>query len=233
LSADRILAWLGLTIGLLGLIPIFRDSSAQLRLAYCFALLLLLILFAVLYRSGRGPQYSTLSMRKTLVLKASDGSHAELLREQKIRVNFSSMSEIWCRNIVADGSIANLRIDGVALQDVDQEWLGCLLDIRKRFLRTLYRGDEESVLWSYDLINSFPKQKEFIDHDVTPGTQLLELVVELPEQRPCREARLEEKVAGEPSKQLKDPEILRSGTLVRATIRAPKEGRTIRLSWQW
>jgi hypothetical protein len=227
------LAWVGVGIGILGLIPIFGGASVQLRIAYASALILLLVLFTVLYRIGRGPQYSTISMTKTLTFTEGNGNRATLVREQKIKVNYGSMREIWCRNIVADGRIADVQIDGVPLQDDDQEWLGCLLDIRKRFLRTLYRGDQESVVWSYDLIDSFPKQQEFIDHDVTPGTQLLELIVELRGDKLCRATRLEEKVAGEPSKQLKNPEILMNGTRIRAIVRSPKEGRTIRLSWQW
>jgi membrane protein implicated in regulation of membrane protease activity len=62
MSTDRVLAWLGVAIGILGLIPIFQNSSLQLRLAYAVALTLLLVLFIFLYRSGRGPQYATLSM---------------------------------------------------------------------------------------------------------------------------------------------------------------------------
>jgi len=190
------------------------------------------MLFTVLYRSGRGPQYSTISMKKALTFADGSENRASLVREQKIRVNYGSMSEIWCRNIVADGRIQNVRIDGIFIEPEDREQLGCLLDIRKKFLRTLYRGDLESVTWSYDLLDSFPNKQEFIDHDVTPGTRLLELTVALPATRPCRGAKLEERVAGEPSRQLGDPSITQNGTVLRAIVKFPKEGRTIRFSWQ-
>jgi hypothetical protein len=172
-------------------------------------------------------------MKKTLTFADSSGISANLIREQKIRVNYGSMSEIWCRNIVADGAIQNLLVDGLPPEHEDQEKLGCLLAVRKKFLRTLYRGDCESVTWSYNLLHSFPNKQEFIDHDVTPGTQLLELIVHLPENRPCRGVKLEEKVAGEPSRQLQDPDVTRSGIMLYAKVKSPKEGRTIRLSWQW
>lgn len=156
-----------------------------------------------------------------------------LVREQRIKINYGSMNEIWCRNIVADGQIENFRIDGIPPDADDQARLGCLLDVRKRFLRTLYRGDEETVAWSYDLVDSFPENQEFMDHDVTPGTRLLELVVELPAGDPCLGTRLEEKVAGEPSRQLQNPKIERNATVIRAIVKRPHHGRTIRLSWQW
>lgn len=180
MNTDRLLAWVGVAIGILGLIPIFRDASNQVRLAYATGLVALLITFMVLYRAGKGPQYSTMSMKKTLTFTGGDRRYATLVREQRIKINYGSMNEIWCRNIVADGQIENFRIDGIPPDADDQARLGCLLDVRKRFLRTLYRGDEETVAWSYDLVDSFPENQEFMDHDVTPGTRLLELVVELP-----------------------------------------------------
>lgn len=180
LNTDRLLGIVGVVIGLLGLIPIFRDANAQEGILYCIALFLLLSLFIVLFRSGKGPQYSTTAMRKTLEFKSPDGAKATLTRDQSIRVNYGSMDEIWCRNIVADGKIENVRVDGESPLPEDRQALGCLLDVRKRFGTTLYRGQETTVCWTHDLVDSFPGRREFVDHDVTPATHLLELVVALP-----------------------------------------------------
>jgi hypothetical protein len=234
MSADRSLAVTGVVIGLLGLIPIFRDASSQERILYTVALLLLGGLFIAIYRSGKGPQYSTKSMRKTLRFLTADGTRATFTRDQAIRVNYGSMDEIWCRNIVADGTIENVRVDGQVPAEEDQQTLGCLLDVRKRFGSTLYRAQKTSVCWTHDLINSFPDQREFIDHDVTPATDQLELIVELPEgPRKFRDAVLEERVAGEPSRSLGAPAIEQNGLLLHAIIRKPRAGRTIRMSWSW
>lgn len=233
-NSDRLLGIVGVVIGVLGLIPIFRDSNTQLRILYSGALILLFIIFVLLYTSGRGPQYATTCMKKTLRFKAEDGSRATFLREQTIRINYGFMNEIWCRNIVADGRVENLKIDDRAPLPQDQERLGCLLDVRKRFEPNLSKGQEATVCWSHDLIDSFPDRREFIDHDVTPATRYLELVVELPgEVRRFSKASLEEKVAGEPSRNLSSPHIERNGTILRAKIKSPRPGRTLRLSWEW
>lgn len=233
-NTDRTLAVLGAVIGLLGLIPIFRDANRQERILYCVALLLLSALFLVLYRAGRGPQYSTIKMRKTLEFQTPDAARATFTRDQKIRVNYGSMDEIWCRNIVADGRIENVRVDGDSPTTDDMQTLGCLLDVRKRFPVTLYRGREVTVCWTHDLINSFPDSREFIDHDVTPATIVLELIVTLPNgPRKFHDVALEERVAGEPSRSLGSPAIEQNGLHLRATIKRPHPGRTIRLSWGW
>lgn len=231
MSTDRILAWVGVAIGILGLIPIFRDSSLQLRVAYAVILLLLLVLFTFLYRSGRGPQYATRSMTKTLKIVESDGSLARMSREQRIRVNYGQLGEIWCRNIVADGSIQNLLIDNNPPDD--EKKMGCLLSICKRFTTPLFRGQEASILWTYDLRDAFTEKNERIEHDVTPGTYYLELIVELPDSRPCRSATLHESVSGEPARLLPDPAIELHGTVLKAVVKRPSEGHTICLSWEW
>lgn len=233
-NTDRSLHVVCIVIGLLGLIPIFHDSNNQLRVLYVIALALLLVVFYVLYRSGRGPQYSTTMMRKHLRFLSDDGAKATFTREQTIRINYGSMNEIWCRNIVADGVIENVQVDGLVPSAEDQQRLGCLLDVRKVFTSTLYKGQAATVCWSHDLINSFPDRREFIDHDVTPATRLVELVVELPKgQRKFENPTLEERVAGEPSRGLVPPSIEQNGKILRAKIKSPHSGRTIRLSWEW
>jgi hypothetical protein len=233
-NTDRALAVVGIVIGLLGLIPIFRESSNQLRVSYVAALALLFAVFYVLYKSGRGPQYSTTSMKKHLRFVTNDGTRATFTREQTIMINFGCMDEIWCRNIVADGSIQNVQVDGQTPLQEDQQHLGCLLDVRKRFGGTLYKGQTATVCWSHDLVDSFPDRREFIDHDVTPATKLLDLTVELPAgQRKFSKVKLEERVAGEPSRNLEAPAVEQNGTIIRAKIKSPHPGRTIRLSWEW
>ena len=234
-NTDRALAVIGVVIGLLGLIPIFRDASTQERILYAIVLTLLLAAFAILYRSGRGPQYSTTIVRKTVKFSQEDGSKAYFAREQTIRINYGSMAEIWCRNIVADGSIQNVLVDNQAPLPDDQRKLGCLLDVRKRFSSTLYKGQETTICWSYDLIDSFLGRTEFIEHEVTPATHLVELVVELPAgaARMFRNPKLEERVAGEPSRSLLDPQIAQNGHVIHTKIKAPHPGRTIRLSRDW
>jgi hypothetical protein len=48
MNADRKIAWLGIALSALGLLPIFRDASIQLIIAYCVAFLSLLGFFLYL-----------------------------------------------------------------------------------------------------------------------------------------------------------------------------------------
>jgi len=220
LNTDRSLAVIGVVIGLLGLVPIFRDAETQGRVLYSVSLSLLLLVFVVLYKSGRGPQYSTTMMRKSLKFQTSEATRATFTRDQTIRVNY--------------GSMENVQVDGETPPAEDRQTLGCLLDVRKRFGATLYRGQVTTVCWTHDLVDSFPNRREFIDHDVTPATDLLELVVELPQGlRKFHDAALEERVAGEPARSLGSPTIEQNGLRLRATIKKPHPGRTIRMSWGW
>jgi hypothetical protein len=230
--SDRQLAWFGIVLGaFLGLIPIFRDSNDQLRVACAAAVIALFIATLILARQGTGPQYTTLSMKKTLEIVAEDGSFARLHREQRIRVRYGHLSEIWCRNLVADGSITNLLIDGVNPDDFERT--GCLLSICKKFGEPLFRGQEVTVLWTYDLLDSFPATHEALEHDITPGMQHLELEVRLPDGRRGRNAASHKLFAGEPAKQLAEPVVEGNGRTIRVSQKGLAEGSTIRLSWDW
>lgn len=230
--SDRQLAWFGICLGaILGLIPIFRDSNSQVKLACAAAVIALVGAFLIMAFQGTGPQYKTVSMKKTLEIVTADGSLAHLHREQRIRVRYGHLSEIWCRNIVADGNLTNLRIDG-AYPDAFEN-TGCLLSICKKFGEPLFRGQEVTVIWTYDLVNSFPASHEALEHDVTPGMQHLELEVRLPQGRLGRNTTLHKLFAGEPAKQLPAPSVEKNGRVLRAKQKGLAEGSTIRLSWDW
>ena len=170
-------------------------------------------------------------MKKTLEIVTDDGSLAHLHREQRIRVRYGHLGEIWCRNIVADGSITNLRIDGAPPDGF--ETTGCLLSVCKKFGEPIFRGQEVTVVWTYDLVDSFSADHEALEHDVTPGMHHLELEVRLPERRLGRNAALHELFAGEPAKQLNAPVLEQNGKVLRAKRKGLTEGSTIRLSWDW
>jgi hypothetical protein len=158
---------------------------------------------------------------------------ANLTREQRIRVNYGSIQEIWCRGIYSDGSIDNFKVDGEAVPAYDQSWSGPVVDLRKRFSEAIFNNHETTVAWAYDLHNSFPAKHEALDHDVTPGTEELELTVRLPAERLCVRTSLHALVGGEPVEQMDDPEISQDRKTLHAHVKSPKNGHTLRLSWDW
>jgi hypothetical protein len=233
MSADRKIAWFGIGLSVLGLLPIFRDANTQLIVAYCLLFLALIAFFIYAAYRTSGPQFSTVSLKKVLTIQDKGGVLANLTREQRIRVNYGSIAEIWCRSIYADGSIDNFKVDGAVVPAYDQSWFGPIVDLRKRFTEAIFDGHETTVAWTYDLHNSFPDKHEALDHDVTPGTKEVELTVHLPSDRPCVKASLHVLAGGDPVSQLDDPEISEDRKTLRARMKSPKSGHTLRLSWDW
>jgi hypothetical protein len=214
-------------------VPIFRDANTQLMIAYCLLFLSLLGFFLYAAYRTSGPQFSTVSLKKVLTIQDKDGVLANLTREQRIRVNYGSIQEIWCRGIYSDGSIDNFKVDGEAVPAYDQSWSGPVVDLRKRFSEAIFNNHETTVAWAYDLHNSFPAKHEALDHDVTPGTEELELTVRLPAERLCVRTSLHALVGGEPVEQMDDPEISQDRKTLHAHVKSPKNGHTLRLSWDW
>jgi hypothetical protein len=233
MNTDRKIAWFGIGLSALGLLPIFRDANTQLMVAYCLLFLALLGFFLYAAYRTSGPQFSTVSLKKVLTIRDKNGVLSNLTREQRICVNYGSISEIWCRGIYADGTVDNFTVDGEAVPTYDQNWSGPTVDLRKRFSEAIFIGHETTVAWAYDLHNSFPAKHEALDHEVTPGTGILELTVKLPADRICIRSSLHVLVGGEPVKQLEDPEISNDRKTLHARVRSPKNGHTLRLSWDW
>ena len=233
MSTDRKIAWFGVALSALGLIPILRDASVQLMAAYCLLFFSLFGFFLYAAYRTSGPQFSTVSLKKVLTVQDREGHLAHLTREQRIRVNYGSIAEMWCRGIYSDGSIDNFTVDGDAVPAHDQSWSGKVVDLRKRFSEAIFDGHETAVAWAYDLHNSFPAKHEALDHEVTPGTREVELTVHLPADRLCIKASLHVLVGGEPVSQMDDPEIAADRKTLHARVKSPKNGHTLRLSWDW
>jgi len=233
MSSDRKIAWFGIGLSVLGLIPIFRDASVQLIVVYCLLFLVLVGFFLYAAYRTSGPQYTTISLKKVLTIQDRDGRLASLTREQRIRVNYGSIQEIWCRGIYSDGSIDNFKVDGEPVPAFDQICSGPIIDLRKRFSEAIFSSHETTISWAYDLHDSFPAKHEALDHEVTPGTSLVELTVHLPVSRTCIRASMHVLVGGEPVEQMEDPAISQDRKTLHAWVKSPKNGNTLRLSWDW
>ncbi len=223
----------GIGLSALGLVPLFRDANTQLILAYCFLFFALLGFFLYAAYRTSGPPFTTISLKKVLTIQGRDGRLASLTREQRIRVNYGSIQEIWCRGIYADGTVDNFKVDGEAVPAFDQNWSGPVVDLRKRFSEAIFSGHETTVEWSYDLYDSFPARHESLDHEIVPGTREVELTVHLPAERTCIGASLHILAGGEPVGQMDDPEISEDRKTLHTMVKSPKSGHTLRLSWNW
>jgi hypothetical protein len=237
MSTDRKIAWLGIGLSALGLVPIFRDAKTQLIVAYCVAFLAVLAFFLYTVYRTSGPQYTTTSLKKELTIHDKDATLASLRREHRIHVNYGSIAEIWCRSIYGNGTpdstVDNFKVDGKPVPAQDQLLSGNEVDLRMRFSEPVFSGHETTVVWGYDLHKSFPEKHEALEHTVTPGTREVELIVHLPADRLCVKAALHVVVGGETVNQLEDPEISEERKTLHSRVKSPKSGHTLRLSWDW
>lgn len=231
MSTDRMLAWVGVVIGLLGLIPIFESANLQLRIAYSIILFLLLAGFIFLYRYGRGPIYETIRLRKVVTITQKDGSLAELRREQTIRVRYGSLDGIWWRGNSADGSLSEFKVDG---NDPDKiETSAGEQSFYKAFQPPLPKGEEQQVNWSLQVIDSFKLAQESFEHNTIPWTKELEMEINFPHDRKCRNPRFYVKIAGDYVGPHDGMENIGDGLQLVAKVHAPKPGHTYCIGWAW
>jgi membrane protein implicated in regulation of membrane protease activity len=231
MNTDRMLAWVGLTIGILGLIPIFRDASLQLQIAYSVVLVLLVAFFVFVYRSGRGPSYETLLMKKVLTIEDKGGTLAGIKREQKIRARFGNLEGVWWRGNIADGTLSDFKVDG---RDPDRtETVGGTLSLYKAFKRPLLRNEEKTILWSMKANGSFKNDSETFGHETVPKTKELVLEINFPTGRPCRNPIFYVQVAGNYVGPQDGLENNAYGQQLVATVHGPKQGHTYCVDWEW
>ncbi len=231
MNTDRMLAWAGLVIGLLGLIPIFRDTSVQIRVAYLIALALLLVVFALPVFTARGLNYKTLLARKVVTIQDTGGTQAEISSEQTIRVRYGSLNGIWWNGLTADGTFSDPKANGQPPTQTKR--LGTTLSYYFEFKPPLSRGETKTVVWSIKARDSFTNTNEAILHDTTPWTKKLEMEVYLPEGRPAKNPKLHVEVAGIYTDTLEDPENIGNGRRLVAVVNRPKKGHTYSLDWEW
>jgi hypothetical protein len=232
-STDRKLAWLGIGLSLLGLIPIFRDANTQLIVAYCLLFVALTGAFVYVALRTSGPQFTTILIKKILTIEDRAGATASLVREHTFRVNYGSIQEIWCRGIYADGTMDAFKVDGKDVPPSDRVSEGATLALRKRFPDPIFSDHEERAMWSYIVHDSFPAEQEALDHEVIPGTKLVELTVILPADRTCIAATTHIYAGGEAVGQEPDPEVSPDRRTITAKVKSPKSGHTVRLGWKW
>jgi len=231
LTTDRKIAWAGLLIGIVALFPLFKEAGWQ------WTLLLTLAVFAagsyLVYTEWRFTRsaFTTLTIQKKVVIRDIHGADASLVRTQKIRANYNFVSEIWFRNMVADGNFGPVKIDGEDPARTTR--MGCLASHAKIFNPPLSRGAVREVRLECDVKDSFPDRVEGLLHEVAQDTRLLILEVNMPEGRTCKTAQVLLESAGEPAKRLEDPEISDDRRKMIAKIKRPMTGFTYHLSWTW
>jgi hypothetical protein len=229
MNVDRVLAIVGIAIGIPGFLLLFISDQ------WVHGVLVLLLVCALaawwFYARWRDnlPVFTVLELTKRLTIISADGRSASLARSQKVRINHKGITEWWCRQISADGTVTNITIDQLP-PDVTTS-TGGTIQVCRRFQYPKQRGEEWESTLTYNIADSFTKPHEELIHMVAFRTKKLVLEVELP--RNCTHADLRFTFGGEQGEKLSDPELSNNNRTITATIKRPRIGAQYHLGWEW
>jgi len=226
MSWDRILAYVGIIVGLPGFLILFMGDRYVLGI---FALIVVALLFWHLWSLQR-PNFTVVEIDKLLRIH-DQGQTASFVREQTMKANHKGLTEFWIKGISADGQIERILIDDNKPDEVRVE-AGDIL-VCKRFPQPLKRGKEFKLRHSYDLINSFPNNTEMLIHTANFKTKVVRMRVELPPGRPCKAARASLRFGGQFHAELARPTVYSGNKRIEIEIRKPKLGGDYYLEWDW
>ena len=231
MTVDRVLAIVGIIIGVPAFLALFIQSAHKREAILSLIIIALVVGFRMLLTyKRRRPQFSIRSVKKHFVIHDAAGATASFEGTRKMRANFKGATEFWYRNIVQDGSIANIKIDGKN-PDVTETVCGTT-HICKRFARPLEEGEEFETSFSYDLANSFTNPKrEGVIHNNGFRTDEVELTVDLP--RPCTRAEFRRTFVGDEGELLPSPTLSNGNLRITAKVKKPLIGASYHVEWDW
>jgi hypothetical protein len=147
--------------------------------------------------------------------------------------NINGLKEIWYRNVAADGTIANVEIDGLTPSPANVVTQLGLTHYRIPFGEPLKKGQQIGNRVTYDLIDSFVKNSEAMIHVVNQKTLKLRLSVYFPAGRLFKRAKFTELYGGAKAQILKEIGNSGSEEKLEVEIEYPKLGASYELRWDW
>lgn len=219
--------WALLVTGVPGFLLFFVSVNAGL-VALVLALIGGTVWYLILIRQ---PVFTILEVEKILTVHDADGHRASLQRNQKAKANHHGVTEFWCRNISADGSIENILIDN-QLPHEQKKGAG-EIQVCKHFAQALTRGQQFNTSLYYEMVDSFRSNPEILIHIVESKTRKVRLIVHLPQSRPCRSAKAFSCFGGHVCKILPPPNITDMGCKIEVILNKPEIGAEYCLEWDW
>lgn len=223
--ADIIIGLASLFLSIPGFLLLFYSDHIAVGI---LAIIISVVLGIIWYWLNKQP-FTILMIEKTLIIYDVNGKKANLCRKQNTRANHKGLTEFWCRNISADGSISNICINNE--KPVETRVEAGDLQVCARFKKPKHAGDKFNLVISYDLENAFQQQTESLIHVVSMETKNLKMRVEFPKDRLPKTATATLRFGGDTYKELPAPEIF--GNTVIMEIKKPRLGAEYCLEWEW
>lgn len=231
-TLDRVLAVLGVLLGIPAILGFFSQRFGE---GLLLTGLVLLIVGYLLYRryEESQPLFTYLEMHKILKFHDAAATTAGFSTIVTARANHTGVSQLWFRNINADGDVTNFRIDGAPVpQNLIVKKAGSY-EVCKQFDRPLRRGDTEQITLSYDLINAFSSTHEGITHVTVTKTKKLKIRVEFHSQRVGHNVRFYAAYGGGIEKDLDPPRFDNTGLALEIELEGLKTAAYYTIDWNW
>lgn len=228
---DRMLAFVGLLLGIIGIIIPFLNVG----IAYTLTLLtvsMLALTFAYYWQFFTNlPPYSIRSVEVTLVLE--DDEKATLTKDYKIRANYNHLDRMLHRNIASDGSVENICWDNEPIPANQITKILGEYEVDVHFDNVCKRWRVFPGSLSYDLIKSFSDpNREGIYYNVDFPIKSVRIRICLPENHPCKGATAY-RIIGIGKIPIKDPDISHNNCRIELEVSRPRVGIEIAIFWTW
>jgi len=237
MNLDRLFAIGGFVLGIPGVVALFFSADVSVGAsAIVVAFLAIALSFAVTYYKNR-PPYKFKKAEATLDIKARDGSVATLTKIYKFVPNIRDQHTFIHRNIAADGTVNNFQWENGA---IDPHWLRKVLHQYEVTIDFGYPplrvGQTVDHKLQYDVLNSFPAQKEGWFFVVEYPFKHLHLTLKFPEDRPITSLESSRTIgASVQSLGLGLDAVKAAGNrqYIELDIKKPKLGAQYEIWWRW
>jgi hypothetical protein len=225
---EDLLAYVGIALSIPGVVLLFSDKAA-----IGILVLVLVIILLTIYSLLNRPVFTYMDVEKILEFHDELGQLAIQTSTFKARANHKGITQLWFRNINADGSIQNIKIDGKL---VDTQAIGKVagsIAIFKQFDHELTRGQVAPVELSYELHGSFLNSREGVTHITATQTKKVKMLIKFHQKRPVRAARHYLGYGGQVHVELEKPVVSNNGLSVECEFKNPKPGSYHTVEWDW
>lgn len=223
--SDRLTLYINALLAAFGII--FALFSGFFLISFIFTGCALLLIYD-LYRQNK-TAFTITHLDKILTIQDSSGNKATETQKYSVTANKTGLSEIWFKNIISDGIISYIYINGASPAERKQE--DGKTHVAMKFNAPVKAGSTFETTVTLGHQHAFTKTQETLVHTIDNETKLLRMVIELPTGRQSGYASLSRLYKGEET-QAPPPIITEHGKIV-ADIKNPPVGAEYCLRWDW
>lgn len=233
MTVDRILAVIGIAIGLPAFILTFLSGGqAATLLVAALVLAVLGAAFIIHIKTNAAPFYMK-EVVLTLSIHDPEGKLATLEKKYKYQANYAHVQELSHRNIAADGSIYDIRWNGEPVPPANIATTLGEYEVSIREKTPYTKGSVYDGCLSYRMADSFPAAQEAMIYVVDFPCKVLRIIVKLPTDRKCHQVnayRMQGAGKKEITKNLCREE---DGRRISFTVKRPPLGSQYEVWWRW